>query len=138
MKFKRFDRSVNRMSSKPIFAFTKSGAISLNRSTMDHLGLKSKDKVELLQDEDNPKDWYVAKSTSEHGFVLRHGGKKSDSLIFNSRSTTIAIQQSLQISTDSSFRIPVAPQPMVDEGNQYWALLTRGVIVKEKTNAADQ
>lgn len=72
MKLRKFDRT-NTVTTKPVtgpgLSYTKSGGWSMNQALQEALGVVAGDHVVLLQDEDEPLEWYVG--TDPNGFELR-------------------------------------------------------------------
>jgi bifunctional DNA-binding transcriptional regulator/antitoxin component of YhaV-PrlF toxin-antitoxin module len=102
---------------------SKTGLISLNAAAAETVGLKPGDKLEIVQDEDSPKDWYIKAKSSEDGFEVRD--YKNGAVAFNSVPLTQTIRQSL--AKEGSLFIPVALEPVDLEGDKYFSLLTSAV-----------
>lgn len=56
---------------------TVNGAITLSSKCATLLGAGDGDRVVFLQDADYPSDWYIQKTTSKDGFVLRKDGRNA-------------------------------------------------------------
>lgn len=123
MKLTKFNRgttlSSNRADSLPIIGVNQKGLIRLNKAGQKLLGLAINDRVNILQDEEKPSDWYVEKTTDDDGFILRNcsGG----GLLCNSVLTTNKIMDSLRIQKSTLMRI--APKP-IEDGSSIYAILT--------------
>jgi len=98
----------------------KSGLISISLSAASMIGVKSGDRVELVQDEDAPRDWYIKSGHSEHGYLLR--GYKNGTLCFGSKPLAQTIADSL--GRELSLSIPVATEKQKIDGQEYYALIT--------------
>jgi hypothetical protein len=75
MKLKVFNTtnitSISNRDKKPFIQVNnKVGIFNINNSAADLLDLKDGDMVQLLQDEENPEDWFIEK-VKEDGFVVR-------------------------------------------------------------------
>src|SRR5690606_19802427 len=89
--------------------FGKNGAIIVNKTAVELLKVKAGDKVEISQDEEEPKNWYISATNEESGFVLRE--RKDDSLTFNSSSVCKDIMQSFDLEGGVSFRVASETEP---------------------------
>lgn len=56
----------------PTVRVSKSGTFSFSKLAAVDLGLKVGNKIEILQDQDRPADWYVKKTEHQSGFILRN------------------------------------------------------------------
>ncbi len=105
----------------PKVHFAHYGLISLNESAVNLIGLKPGDRIRLLQNKRNPKEWFLSKDTS--GFVLRKAyDKKCKSLIVNNAFAVKALASAL--GKDKSFAVKLGLQP---DGDGWWSLITSGV-----------
>ncbi|MFO0386340.1 MAG: hypothetical protein ACK505_06145 [Flavobacteriales bacterium] len=86
---------------------TKNGAICFSKDLSILLDLDN-NKIEFIQDEDKPKDWYLRVSQDENAFDVRI--KKAGTII---QTTTLcrAIVSSLGIDFVGSYRFMVADKP---------------------------
>jgi hypothetical protein len=100
------------------------GTISLNIGCLRLTKLKAGDSIAILQDEQNPEDWYIAKDPD--GFTLRNGSKASKCLIANNSSFVNKMLDALGIHTESGVRFQLAPQP-TKEGN----MILHGIITSK-------
>lgn len=111
-------------SNRPVIGINvKSGVFSINREAADLMGLKSGDKVEIHQDQDNEGDWYLAKSNGV-GFPVRM--PKDDAarvLVFNNTRLCRAIADSV-VYTGRSGKLLVGTDPVTYEKVKYWPLIT--------------
>jgi len=123
MNLKKYDRKDCKhiAPGKPSVHMTNKGVFSLNKAAVQGIGLKKEDKILFVQDELIPKDWYIQKTDSEDGFVLRENQGR---LILNASKIVQNIFKSLEINKESAgFRI--ATEPTEDNGESYFAILTR-------------
>lgn len=112
---------------KPTIRFNKQGQISFSSAIITAMGLKSGDKIELIQDEEKPKDWYVVKCKNDIGFPLREY-KSSNALLTNSSGLVKTFMKSLepQISnTTKSIGCLVAIIPTIVEKEKLFAIITK-------------
>ena len=130
MKLKEFNasnsQSIRSGLSQGMF-FGKTGLIGLNKALCAQLGVKAMDTVTLYQDEDNPDEWYIART--EGGFSL-HAPKKDGACSFGSSETCREFCKATGLSGTVSLR--VATQPVDDEHPGLYAILT-GSSKQEKT-----
>ncbi len=106
----------------------RAGLIKFNRCASERIGLTEKTQVTILQDADNPEDWYIYKSVD--GFkIMNEKGRGSH--MFNN----IVICRKLldSINGDSKRKIlscsfKIANTPVIIDGKEYWLILTRGKI----------
>jgi len=67
---------------KPTLSFTvKSGLIRIGKEVCETLNVKEGDAIKFLQDEENPEDFFISKSTKDVGFVVRYNSSKSTFLL---------------------------------------------------------
>lgn len=97
----------------------KSGLIGISKTATEELGIKEGDKLLLAQDEENPCDWFLAKTTDDEGFALR---LKSGSSAFNCSSLVSRVLDSLKIEQSAGFYNAKNPQKI--EGKEYYLILT--------------
>jgi len=108
----------------------RSGVISLNGGTIELTKLKAGDAIAILQDEENPEDWYITKDPD--GFTLRNGGKASKCLNANNASFVNKMLDALGIHTEAGVRFQLAPQP-TKEGNMILhGIITSKPIINDK------
>lgn len=115
MKLKKFDSTTaNGHSNKPSIFFSKAGTIALNKEFSSKIGLEVNDKVSIVQDEENPDDWYLL-IDDENGFPLR---ENKDRLIFNNATTAKAVIDYFKFRTKSvRFQIATESTPIEDGEN---------------------
>ncbi len=121
MKLRKFNRETCRIrpDGHPYFSVSKGGIIRINREGSKLLQLKSGDKINILQDEERPKDWYVEKTTDELGLIMRDTNKNSG-LVCNASAIAAEMIRSLSLSLKTT-TMRIAPKPA--EGEIY-AILT--------------
>lgn len=110
--------------------FSRQGQITITKYGVSKIGLKVSDKIALLQDEDNPSDWYLTFDKKE-GFSLRETGK-SGSLAFNNAAMANALLDSLRLDV-SSMGFKLVTEPQTYEGNvKLYTILTAAALKKDK------
>lgn len=112
----------NMRNQKPSILFNqKPGGTSFNGALVEMLKLKHGDCVQICQDEDSPKDWYIL--LSESGFVLnkpKDGGKY---LFFNSIPLGRKVLESLKVENQSA-RMIVVNEPVEIDNLTYYPIIT--------------
>jgi len=119
MKLKSFtpqNSSFVRTGKPTIHVSSETGAIYLNKSAKELLGLESGDQVLLHQDETNPKDWYI--TVEKEGFVLR-AYNNDRSLVFNSAKLAKSIVDSIE--ADGNGTMLIGAEPVA---KKYWPIIT--------------
>ena len=133
MKFKVFN-SVNTKTEKrkhpAIFGFnTKSGVLSINKEACEMIGLDDTQTIEMVQNEDEPNDWYIIIAKDQkNGIALRNN--KTGSILFQSVVLARKIAESVGF-TDNYGKCNIGTEPFEIEGGKYWQLIT-GMIVNKK------
>lgn len=67
-KHRQFDKS-------PRIGFNKTGVISINPPAQVLLGIKAGDYIVFYQDRNEPASWWISKSDSAHGVLVRSNDK---------------------------------------------------------------
>lgn len=89
----------------------KSGLISINEVACEMIGLKPDDYVEVYQDEEDPENWYLAK-TNKSGWVLRPQNKGAKGLRFSNKELCRLMMDSVGAKPSTpGVRIPIAGEP---------------------------
>lgn len=104
-----------------ISVYFKSGVFSINKPAAAHLGLKENNQVQLLQNEDEPQNWYLEKVTS-NGFVLR-SSKDSGALLFNSCPMAAELRAAVNCKNKSG-RILIGERVTALKGRNVYELVT--------------
>ena len=125
MKLKRFNPGNTRTIrvGKPTIRFAKQGQISLWPNLVQKIGLTEKDHIELIQDEDSPKDWYLVKANTGSGFPLR-GYKEANGLLTNSAGMANKFIELIGKKGASSVGCLVSVEPSIYEGMKLYAIIT--------------
>ena len=116
--YTRLDCAV-RFVDKATIHFTKTGMIGLNKCAVEKLELKANGKVMLHQDKSKPVDWYLSKTDSEFGFILR---QSSTSLCFNANLIAKKLFKSVGIIHGTSITFTIAKEPVEEK---YFAIITK-------------
>jgi len=98
----------------------ETGRISFSVSLAKAIDLKADQKVVFIQDQDSPRDWYLAKV--KDGFSIRLNGAV---LAVINKSLAREMLKSLEV--EGTAKIPVAIQHQDVNGLRLFALLTKGV-----------
>ena len=125
MKFKRynettFPKGVN--SGTPSISFSKAGTITLNSVAVKALQINDKTRIEFIQDEDRPEDWYILKS-SDGGYTLRQQTEKSTAVMIQNKGLITHIAHELQRS--APFRCLVSVQCVHIDDMELWPIITK-------------
>ncbi|RYY23498.1 MAG: hypothetical protein EOP41_06415 [Sphingobacteriaceae bacterium] len=85
MKLKKYDQEsrINLSDGLPSIHFQNSGIISLNKKAYELMDLEPGNGLEIYQDEEKPKDWYIAISDASKSLICRLDEKKNK-ICFNS------------------------------------------------------
>jgi hypothetical protein len=103
---------------------SKTGLITFNVSVSSNLGLKEGSKIEFIQDEDSPVDWYVvADKDIENAFICRKA-KAGSGMFISSVFLVKEIFESCKIQ-ETSVKILVSKFPIIKEGLRLFALITK-------------
>lgn len=127
------DNSATRYNSKPTIRFASNGLISFNYAAQEAMGLKVGDTIALFQDEDEPKEWCVARD--KNGVKLR---EKPDSrgLLCNANVWHRRITEAVGIDEDKGvvFRVCATPDVVVSADKKAakgWAIITASAVLLE-------
>lgn len=121
MKLKSYNKQNTITVNAPKIAFRAKGLIVFNKSACDMLNIKNGDTVEIAQDQEKPKDWFISLSAGKEGFVL--SPLKGDNLKFNCRVLCDDVWESLGFDRTISMLIS---KDKVQIGNiKYHAIITR-------------
>lgn len=103
----------------PHIRVSKTGLVSINIGLSQLLNLKKGDALELIQDEDHPKDWFIAKSVK--GFKVWTKDDKAFALnnVFMSKT----FLKSLNI-PGSGASFPVSSDPIKEGNYDLYAIIT--------------
>lgn len=116
-------------STKPFISFsTKSGLIIFNRKACEIIGISEDSLVQLLNDENEPENWYlrVSEHKKEAGFPLRKYGTQNTGLAFNCSSLVHSIADSVSF-TGRSGRVFIGESVFVKGTGDVWTLITAGL-----------
>ncbi len=104
----------------PSLSIHKSGVLRLNKTAVTALDFKHGDAFEVLQDEENPQDWYIAKTTNENALIWRKDS--SGAMLCNVKYIADKILKSLGI-TGKAAKFRIATEE-VEEGLKAYAIFT--------------
>ena len=106
----------------------KTGVISFSGEMVKCLELKAGDRVQLANDEENKKNWFICKTDSEAGFPIT--GKDKTLLIRNSFVAGLLLS-SVKIEKSASFLIANDAEEI--DGVKYYQLITTKPINVDAT-----
>lgn len=101
----------------PNVSFSKGGIIRINRAAAEMLELNDGSRIAILQDKNNPDDWYLAKD--KEGFVMRKNG--SDRHSFATNCSRVAKKLMGHFGLTETTRIQLGTETVEGE---YWPLIT--------------
>ena len=115
---------------------TKTGMISFSKSVCKNLGLKDKTKVLFIQDEENPKDWYIVVTKSDEGMICKYRVRRDQHYETTTvQSTYICreIAKSCNIEV-ISFSFLIAATPTTEHNMDMYAIITDSVntLIRKK------
>lgn len=137
MKFKRYNKhtALRATGVCTISINPRTGLFSLAQLAVERLGISNDPDqptpVEVLQDEENPGDWYLAVGTPD-GFMARRNSQKS-SVVFTSKETAVALLEACKLPTNGlSLKMQIGLPTEVD-GLTLYPIITRSVQRWSKT-----
>jgi len=110
MKLKKYNRRnvLGRLSAYPTLAVSKSGIIRVNSRAMVCFGLTVGSKINIVNDQESPRDWYVELTDEPDGLVLR---KSNSALACNSATIAFEMKNIIKDATTVVMRIATEPVP---------------------------
>jgi bifunctional DNA-binding transcriptional regulator/antitoxin component of YhaV-PrlF toxin-antitoxin module len=125
MKIKRFTPGNTKGKAHGIASVrvSKSGAITFSKTVKIELDLKSGDKIEFIQSEESPKDWFITKS--DNGFKLRTP-PTFQVIMLNSSCVANEIFKSVEFKGRSA-RFLIATKPTIIDGITCYAIITSNI-----------
>jgi hypothetical protein len=101
----------------------KTGLFNINRHACDRIGLTDKSQVLILQDEDDPQNFYIEKVESG-GQVVREKKPVTNGVLFNNRSLACQVAQGLKKELDGNrMRILIAGEATELDDRKLFGLL---------------
>ena len=85
--------------------------------------LKVGQSIVLVQDEDEPENWYITTAVGKEGWALR-SVKDTEQAAIQSSALVRNVFESLKIDTPKQVRMKLAGQPTDDAKIRYWGILT--------------
>ena len=128
MKLQKFDASNSKSvrTGEPTINFNMAGGICFSKTFCQKIGLKKGDKVSIVQDEDQPEDWYIIIGDKD-GFPIREN--TGEGCAFNNAFICKNFIEHLQINA-KSVNCKLATEPadipkdQLPKGAKAYALLT--------------
>jgi len=140
MKIKIHDRGQCLAPGVPAITFTKYGTILLNEATNNLLDLDPGDSVFIMQDEDNPRDFYISKSEDpDHpkGIKLRRFANMKGGLQSSFKELCRLINRTNGHLEKSTVKYQISKEPIQENGYTMFPIITRGgkEIIRRYGNA---
>jgi len=131
MKIKRFNKTTvaQREPGAPNVYIHYGGSFAFNQPASILLGAVPDAKVyiEVIQDEENPKDWFISITNEDTGILLRPG-KKSGAFSFNSGIIAKELLKTLpksEIGTSAkTANLLISSSPQEFDGMRLWPIIT--------------
>jgi len=121
MKLKSFNRENTLSTSGPKISIRKSGTIIINRDAVILTQLPLGGYIEIAQDQDSPKDWFININAGKEGFILRQ--TKYDALTFNAKQLSDKILDS--IGFDHSASMIIGSEIITVGNHKYLPIITK-------------
>ncbi len=125
MKFKRYNETTfpkGATSGTPNISFSRSGTITLNSVAVNALQINAEERIEFIQDEDNPEDWYILKS-SDGGYTLRQQTEKTTAVMIQNKGLITHIARELGHAVP--FGCLVSVQCVHIDDMELWPIITK-------------
>lgn len=132
MKLKVYNRSnsaILRKGKATIRVNSKSGTIAFSQSAASAIGMTKDTGFEIAQDENRLQDWYITKSDNENSFYARENSSGRGGFVIQSVVLSKAILESVSAGSNSASFL-VATEPIVHEGVEFYAILTKSMQVR--------
>lgn len=108
---------------KPTVGINRSsGVIRLSGAAANAIGLKAGDYIKILQDEENPNDFFICKTTAEVGFKLR-SNSSSTGLMTNC--VTVCVKMLESAKTDDKALFNLIPEPQKINKENMFLVITK-------------
>ncbi len=124
-KFNKLNAAIGKAGMLPTISFSLRGTIRFNMAAVELLGLKKDTPIEILQDTDEPIDWYIhiptKKEDIENAFKT-HTFKGKKEVQINSKILAEEFLESIDEAETKRARINTQPN---EQG--YYAILTAGI-----------
>lgn len=124
MQLKKYD-ALNTVSSRkgnPTISFNRGGAIGISGEACKAIGLSEGDKVSLVEDEENPGDWYITKD--KDGFPLRKSNAEAKGTVFNCAAISSKVLDFLNWQEKKAAICRIALTPVTQEKMKLYPILT--------------
>jgi len=133
MKLKEFNTSNSKTATpgEPTIRLnSKAGLFGISKAAAELLSLNDTSKIVIVQDEENPTDWYIKVSTDQNAFTIRKGKNASD-YSFNCTPVTKSILDSIKPALKPVFvaaGFKLSKTPVEIEDSTYWTIITANPI----------
>lgn len=133
MKLKQFDRTTTGTrpmpTGEPAVSIKKSGSIHFNKVASALIGLEKGNHVLILQDQENPADWYVTKTDDKNGFETRDFVGQ---MAFSCMAVVREIWKSHGIKDPQTTLLKIRKQPFMVNREPYYMIYKNGSNPIEK------
>lgn len=131
MKLVKFDKSncATIRTKQAAVTVKADGQIVVNNEAATKVGLKATDTIALLQDSENPKNWYLVKD--KDGFKLRASGKTTPVLVTYNPVVVKNLLESLGIKSENAVRFKLSTEAVKHEKQSLYAILTSEFRISE-------
>ena len=118
---KQVSQNIGRTIITPLISVNKNGVIRLNRPAVEQLSLSSGNKINMYQDKDSLKDWFL--KIEDDGLVLRSKESYGKGLI--TQSSSIARDMIKSLKFEFRFSSLIAKEPLnFNKTVGFYAILT--------------
>ena len=102
-------------------SINKSGVFHFSKNFVSENGFKENDKIDFLQDEERPKDWYITKSATGQTRLRSNG--KLNSLMVNCSFMAKKLKKSIGFDVDKTLNVPMGLKDEVN-GMEIYPIIT--------------
>lgn len=118
----KFNPAKHRIGTPPAISVSGKAGFRINRRFSDMANLRKGMYLTFFQDANRPSDWYLSVGEKDGQFKL---GMSKTTYTFSSICLQRAIMESAELEQDIAWCIPVASEPVVIDGQQVYALITK-------------
>lgn len=121
MKLKTYNKENTIVTDSPKISFRTKGIITLNKAASDLLEISFDDTIEICQDQDSPRDWYINHNAGKTGFILRP--TKNKGVYFSCKQLSEAVLESLGF--DKTISMLISKEKVQIGSLKYHPIITR-------------